>query len=243
MYGGLSLIRFASLLVLFGVVLSLAVPYGRDAAERSRASGAVYYLTEVRASQEAYRAENGAYADSLSKLDLEIEPPAEFRVSELSAGDSGSTSSSWRLTLTRVGRSSFGEYSVVFSDSGFDPLRSSIDETVPFDYLLAGGTDVGAGVVSSTGAGDGTADHSTEIPTVDREDQIAETSVSCGEAAAPTCDGQCLPGRACVVEKDRCKCITTSTPCGSLAAPPLCYGVCPEGNPCVEMGGTCRCAP
>ena len=54
--------------------------------------------------------------------------PKYFTVGDVSAGESGDLEDSWTLTLTRDGASAgYGEYTVVFTEEGYDAVNSSIE--------------------------------------------------------------------------------------------------------------------
>ena len=103
-----------------------------ESAERSIATEAFRWLGSLRASQERYQARQGTFTATLTDLDVFSrtswpDPPKYFTVGVVVAGTSGSLEDSWTLTLTRDGASSeFGAYTVVFSESGYDTVNSTI---------------------------------------------------------------------------------------------------------------------
>jgi hypothetical protein len=61
-------------------------------------------------------------------LDITQSAPKYFSVGEIAAGVSGSLEDSWTLTLTRKGASSgYGDYTVTFTEDGYDKAKSTID--------------------------------------------------------------------------------------------------------------------
>ena len=125
--GGFTLVELAVLIIVISVLAAFAVPRFRDSAERTKAKEAFAYLSSLRAAQERYAARNGTYAGDLEALDLEAAAPPCYRLGEIEAGASGSLEDSWRLTLTRRGHDhTYGEYTVTFTQEGFDVDRSSI---------------------------------------------------------------------------------------------------------------------
>lgn len=115
------------LIIVISVLAAFAVPRFRDSSERTKAKEAFAYLSSLRAAQERYAARNGTYADDLDALDVETAAPLHYQLGEIEAGASGSLEDSWRLTLTRQGNDhAYGEYTVTFTEEGFDVDRSSI---------------------------------------------------------------------------------------------------------------------
>jgi len=124
---GLTLVELAVVIVIIGVLAAFAVPRLLKSVERSKAAEAFNYLSAVRDSQERYQAQNGKYADDVTKLDISFPAPKYFDVGTPGAGASGHIEDSWTLTLTRTGSpSGYGAYTVTFTDQGYDSTNSSI---------------------------------------------------------------------------------------------------------------------
>ena len=126
---GFTLVELAVVIIVIGVLASFAVPRFRDSVERSKASESFNYLSAVRAAQERFAARQGTYADDLDTLDIQMSAPRYFDVGTVEAGSSGDLEDSWSLTLTRSGASAgYGDYSVTFTQDGFDPDNSTISD-------------------------------------------------------------------------------------------------------------------
>lgn len=121
---GFSLVELTIVVVILGVLSMMAVPRYRQVVEQSKASEAFVYLDQIEKAQAMYQARNGRYADNLNRLDIKVPKPKHFTV-----GSPTSTNwqTKWELKLTRSGPSSgFGAYTVVYSEKGYKPGRSSI---------------------------------------------------------------------------------------------------------------------
>jgi prepilin-type N-terminal cleavage/methylation domain-containing protein len=124
---GFTLVELAVVIVIIGVLAAFGVPRFLKSVERSKAAEAFNYLSAVRDSQERYEAQNGTYADDVTKLDISFPAPKYFTVGTPAAGGSGHIEDSWTLTLTRTGSSSgYGAYTVTFTDQGYDSTNSTI---------------------------------------------------------------------------------------------------------------------
>src|SRR5207247_1115082 len=103
-----------------GVLAAFGVPRFLKSVERSKAAEAFAYLSSVRAAQERYQARQGTYASDLAQLDIDMSTPKYFDVGSITA-----TENTWTLTLTRkTGSSGYGQYTVIFTQDGFDPAST-----------------------------------------------------------------------------------------------------------------------
>jgi type II secretory pathway pseudopilin PulG len=128
------LVELAVVIVIIGVLASFGVPRFLKSVERSKAAEAFSYLSAVRDSQERYQSQNGTYANAISNLDISFPAPTYFTVADPVAGSTSTLESSWSSTATRAGSSSgYGAYTVIFTESGFDP-----SSTIPSDINPAG---------------------------------------------------------------------------------------------------------
>ena len=126
---GFSLVELAVVVVIIGVLAAFAVPRFRASVERSKAAEAYNYLSAVQAAQERFHARQGTYSDDLSNLDIQLSSPKYFAIGTVSPGGTGDLQDSWSLTLTRSGASAgYGEYTVTFTEEGFDSENSTITD-------------------------------------------------------------------------------------------------------------------
>lgn len=131
-----SLVELAVVVIIIGVLAAFGVPRFRDAVERSKASEAFSFLASVRSAQERYQARQGLYATKLGQLDISVSPPKFFKeedgTTDIGTGTtftlSGTKSlASWKVIVTRhAATSSYGAYTIAFTDLGFDRTTSSI---------------------------------------------------------------------------------------------------------------------
>lgn len=121
---GFTLVELAVVIVIIGVLAAFAVPRFRASVERSKAAEAFNYLSSIQAAQERYHARQGIYAADITDLDIQFTTPKYFTVGDV-AGDALETG--WSVTLTRTGNSAgYGEYTVIFTEDGFDSINSTI---------------------------------------------------------------------------------------------------------------------
>ncbi len=127
---GFTLVELAVVIVIIGVLAAFGVPRFIKSVERSKAAEAFSYLSAVRDAQERYIAREGVYADNVTKLDITQASPKYFgnpttiAVTNTSALDG---SAGWSLQLTRnTDSSSYGAYTVQFTQDGFDSTNSTI---------------------------------------------------------------------------------------------------------------------
>jgi len=123
--------------IIIGVLAAFGVPRFRDSVERAKASEAVSFLSAIRSAQERYQARKGIYATRLGDMDIAMQPPKYFldsSGSSIDAATAGISANSatvgnphWTLTLQRDSTSSsYGNYSVIFTELGIDSLNSTV---------------------------------------------------------------------------------------------------------------------
>lgn len=121
---GFSLVELTIVVVILGVLATFAVPRFMSTVEKTKASEAFSYLSQLETAQARYNAENGKYANRRNKLDIDIDKPEFFRTSRLR---SSNWQTRWEMKLTRNGASSgYGRYTVVFDQNGYNASKSTI---------------------------------------------------------------------------------------------------------------------
>ncbi len=125
---GFSLTELAIVVVILGVLALIGVPKYQTIVESAKAEEAFIYLAQIQAAQERYNARTGTYANSISKLDVELDFPKHFRMGTLT---SFKWETHWQLRIFRTGPSGGnGNYSVCFNQDGYDQARSSIPAAI-----------------------------------------------------------------------------------------------------------------
>jgi len=126
---GFTLVELAVVVVIIGVLAAFAVPRFMASVERSKAAEAFNFLASIQSAQERYHARQGTYAGDLTDLDIKMTNLKYFTAGAIAVGGTGSLEDSWTLTLTRVGASAgYGEYTVIFTEEGYDGANSSIKD-------------------------------------------------------------------------------------------------------------------
>lgn len=125
---GFTLVELAVVVVIIGVLSSFAVPRLLTTVERSKAADAFKSLIAVRSAQETHQGRQGTYASSMDELDMELLTSDYFNMGEITAGKTGSLQDSWSVTFTRQGAAAgYGNYTVTFTESGYDKDNSTIE--------------------------------------------------------------------------------------------------------------------
>lgn len=121
---GFSLVELTIVVVILGILATFAVPRFMTSVEKTKASEAFTYMTQIESAQGRYNAEHGTYAKKTNKLDIDLDTPEFFDVSNPSSSD---WETKWEMTLTRNGASSgYGRYTVVFNQDGYKTSASTI---------------------------------------------------------------------------------------------------------------------
>lgn len=148
---GFTLVELAVVIVIIGVLASFGVPKFLQSVERSKASEAFNFLSAVRSAQERYQAKEGKYAEAWSDLDIAWKMDGTKPVLQYFNIPDAITSSAedaWSATMTRkAGSSGFtAEYTVTFTQDGFDATNSTIPATVnPIGGVSSGSGSGGSG--------------------------------------------------------------------------------------------------
>jgi type IV pilus assembly protein PilA len=123
---GFTLVELAVVIVIIGVLAAFGVPKFLNSVEKSKAAEAFNYLSTVQSAEERYLAQNGVYANNVSNLDISLPTPQYFTVGSMTAPGSSSGTPTWSLELDRNNSSSYGNYSVIWTQDGFDATNSGI---------------------------------------------------------------------------------------------------------------------
>jgi len=128
---GFTLVELAVVIVIIGVLAAFGVPQFLKSVERSKASEAFSYLAAVRSAEERYVARQGVYTTAETNLDITQVAPKYFTVGTIIVDNSVPGSPSWSLMLTRKSSSSsYGGYTVAFTQNGFDTDSSLGHSTI-----------------------------------------------------------------------------------------------------------------
>jgi prepilin-type N-terminal cleavage/methylation domain-containing protein len=127
---GFTLVELAVVIVIIGVLAAFGVPKFLNSVEKSKATEAFNYLAAIQSAEERYLAQNGTYTSTITQLDVAFptlkyfDAPTSSSIS-VTAG-TGSVPPSWTMTLNRTAAtSSYGAYTVSWSDQGYDYSTTS----------------------------------------------------------------------------------------------------------------------
>jgi prepilin-type N-terminal cleavage/methylation domain-containing protein len=131
---GFTLVELAVVIVIIGVLAAFGVPKFLQSVEKSKATEAFNYWSATQSAEERYIAQNGIYWDSTSTspatLDIVLPTLQYFTLTSMTQTGGSSGTPSWTGVLTRMGSSSYGSYTVGWSDTGFAASTSSIPQTI-----------------------------------------------------------------------------------------------------------------
>lgn len=125
---GFSLVELTIVVVILGVLATLAVPRFMSSVERTKAGEGFAYLKQLQTMQERFRNTAGRYAYSKEEIKRDtgesLMDPEFFSLSSYSSSD---WQTRWTVRLTRNGASSgHGRYTIQWNQDGFDERRSTI---------------------------------------------------------------------------------------------------------------------
>ncbi len=99
---GFTLIELMVVLVVVGILASLAYPAYQDAVISARRTDAQVMLFDLAQREQQFFSRNGLFTTSLSALDITSSSPEGYYLATLSAGPTGTVSTSYILTATPV---------------------------------------------------------------------------------------------------------------------------------------------
>ena len=106
---GFTLIEVLVVVLIIGILTSIAVPQYQKSVEKSRVSLAINALKTILSAQQIYHETYGVYATDISALDVSIEIPAGFRIIERS---------NYRFILQREAPYGY-TLNVIYNDVGY----------------------------------------------------------------------------------------------------------------------------
>ncbi len=123
---GFTLFELALVILVIGILSAFAVPKFRRTVERSKAQEAFDYLSTIRSAYEKYHIRQKSYTQNIAELEINTPMPQYFEL-ETPYGDQNS----WSVTLKRKSpHSGYGNYTVTFSEKGFDAQNSTIADKI-----------------------------------------------------------------------------------------------------------------
>jgi type II secretory pathway pseudopilin PulG len=126
------LVELAVVIVIIGVLAAFGVPRFLKSVERSKAAEAFSYLSAVRDAQERYIAREGVYSSDATVLDIVQDAPKYFDLGTLTPTADTNGNPSWTMTLSRkTDSSSYGAYTVIFTEAGFSSTSSISPDVSP----------------------------------------------------------------------------------------------------------------
>ena len=142
---GFTLVELAVVIVIIGVLAAFGVPKFLASVERSKAAEAVAYLSAIQSAQERYIAKQGVYATDPTALDIALAPPTYFTPdATITSAQATAGTATWTMTLTRIAASSsYGAYTVIFTQDGFDATNSTIPAVI--NPVSSNGSSSGSG--------------------------------------------------------------------------------------------------
>jgi len=130
---GFTLVELAVVIVIIGVLAAFGVPKFLQSVEKSKATEAFNYWSSVQAAQERYIAQNGVYwaTANTDSLDIVLPTLQYFSAPTITASPGGTGNPTWNGSLARIASSSsYGAYTVAWSQDGFDAANSTIPQTI-----------------------------------------------------------------------------------------------------------------
>jgi prepilin-type N-terminal cleavage/methylation domain-containing protein len=138
---GFTLVELAVVIVIIGVLAAFGVPKFLNSVEKSKATEAFNFLSSIQGAEERYIAQYGVYSGTIvgdgsvanPGLDV-VMPTMKYFTQPTTVSTTLATGGapSWSLMLTRIAAtSSYGGYTVNWTDQGFDQSSTSTITTTP----------------------------------------------------------------------------------------------------------------
>lgn len=133
---GFSLVELTIVVVILGILATLAVPRFRTSVEKTKASEGLTYLHQVELQQDRFMALRGRYARSLAELeDVTGETVGKPEFFALRKFRSSNWEARWGIKIVRNGPSSgFGNYRIAWGQMGYSTRSTIPTELLPDGY-------------------------------------------------------------------------------------------------------------
>ena len=123
---GFTLIELVIVIIIIGILASLAIPSYFKTVERSRISEALSALGSIRAAQFRYASEHGKYADDFGDLDINISKGKYFTFEPL--GDGNALDNAYTDAVAQASRIDGVDGGSYTKQTGCDPYAINITE-------------------------------------------------------------------------------------------------------------------
>jgi prepilin-type N-terminal cleavage/methylation domain-containing protein len=138
---GFTLVELAVVIVIIGVLAAFGVPKFLNSVEKSKATEAFNFLSSIQGAEERYIAQYGVYSavivgdGTTANPGLDVVMPTMKYFTQPTAVVTvlnATGTPTWSLMLTRLAAtSSYGAYTVNWTDQGFDQTATSTITTTP----------------------------------------------------------------------------------------------------------------
>lgn len=135
---GFSLVELTIVVVILGILATLAVPRFMTSVEKTKASEGLSYLHQIELQQDRFMAMKGRYATSLGELrDITGESVTKPKFFNTRRFYSSNWQKRWNTKIIRNGPSSgFGNYRIAWGHKGFTSRSTIPSELLPDGYQV-----------------------------------------------------------------------------------------------------------